>query len=206
MEELARQHDLTVDGLDRIPLDVWPGYRLPNIDLLQQFTLLLSGFGLYPAISENGKTVTIEEIPPIETAQLRIPFPGQPKAAVEALAPQFKQLSIKRYSQGLIVAGPVTEMVKLQASLVARQTAIVSQETKKDFTVTASRGQILATMAQQLDLKMVLQPGARPPLEQQVTIRLAGVSEQDVIQKVLEGTGLTFELTGEQLKILLKQR
>jgi len=201
LEDLARRYDVSVKGLDKLPLDVWPGWRLPKTDLLQQFTLLLSGFGLYPSISADGKTVMIEAIPAIETAQLRMPFSDRPRAAAEALGPQFEQLSIKPYSQGLIVEGPIDEMVRLQAELVARQTAVVGEKTKKDFTVTASRGQILATMASQLGVKMVLQTGTRPQLESQVTLRLMEATEKEVIQKALEGTGLTFQLTDDQLKI-----
>ncbi len=114
----------------------------------------------------------------------------------------FKDLSIKAYSQGVWVEGPITEIVKFQTKLVGMQQAIVGKESKKEFSVTASRGQILATMANQLGVKMVLEVGIRPKLEQQVTITMSGVSEEDVIQEVLEGTDLTYQLTAEQLKII----
>ncbi|MDG2184647.1 MAG: hypothetical protein P8K79_03140 [Mariniblastus sp.] len=202
VEKLAEQYELSLEGLEKIPHDVWPGYRFPKMDLLQKFTILLSGFGLCPSISENGKTMTIEDIPAIESAKLRIPFTEQPRTAANALAPMFKDLSIKAYSQGVWVEGPITEIVKFQKKLVGMQKAIIGKESKKDFSVTASRGQILATMANQLGVKMVLEAGIRPKLEQQATITMSGVSEEDVIREVLEGTDLTYQLTAEQLKII----
>lgn len=202
VETLAAQYEVSLEGLEKIPLDVWPAYRFPKMDLLQKFTILLSGFGLCPSISENGKTMVIENIPAIESAKIRIPFTEQPRTAANALTPLFKELSINAYSQGVWVEGPIAEIVKFQAQLVDRQTAIVGKETKKDFTVTASRGQILATMAHQLGVKMVLEKGIRSKLEQQVTITMSGVSEEDVIRKLLEGTELTYQLTTEQLNII----
>ena len=201
VEKLAEQYEVSLEGLEKIPLDVWPAYRFPKMNLLQKFTILLSGFGLCPSISENGKTMIIEDIPAIESARVEIAT-EQAGAESRTLSPLFKKLSIKGYSKSLWVEGPIEEIVKFQAQLVDRQTAIVGKETKKDFTVTASRGQILATMAHQLGVKMVLEKGIRSKLEPQVTLRMSDVSEEDVIREVLEGTDLTYQLTTEQLNII----
>ena len=204
IEQLAEQHGISVIGLDLIPLDIWPAYRLPPLDLLEKFTLLLSGFGLAPAISADGTVVTVKKTPDFATARIQIPIAEGPKPVAKALAKQFKNLSIKAYSQGLIVEGPVTEITALTAQVVRIQTPIVGTETKKDFSVTASRGNILATMAQQLGTQFTFAAGDRPTLEQQVTIKMTGVTEEDIIQKVLEGTPLTYQLTDKELIIIGK--
>lgn len=198
--KLAEQYEVSLEGLEKIPLDVWPAYRFPKMDLLQKFTILLSGFGLCPSISDDGKAMIIEDIPAIESAEIKIAT-EQAKAVADTLSPLFKELSIRGSSQSLWVEGPTEAIVKFQEELVGRQNAIVGQESKKDFSVTASRGRILATMAHQLGVKLVVDTGTRSRLEQQVTLNMSGVSEEDVIRKVLEGTELTYQLTSEHLKI-----
>ena len=81
------------------------------------------------------------------------------------------------------------------------QNPIIGTESKKDFSVTASRGNILATMAQQLGTRFTFTASHRPTLEQQVTIKMTDVTEEDIIQKVLEGTPLTYQLTDKELII-----
>ncbi len=204
LKQLAEQHELSFEGIDQIPLDVWPGYELPKINLLQKVTLLLSGFGSYPEISDDGKTIRIVKLPNIDSAKIRILCNSQPKLAAKTLVPLFKDLSIRPYSQGLFVEGPAEDIVRLQAKLVELQTVVVGDQNKKELSVTASRGQILATMAQQLGVKMVFETKVRPKLEEQVSLQMSDANEEDVIQQALQGTGLTYQLDDEQLKIYPK--
>ena len=201
LEQLAKQHEISVIGLDLLPLDVWPGYRLPPLDLLQQCTLLLSGFGLSPEISTDGTVLTVKETPAFARARIQIPIADRPKPVAKAMARKFKNLSIKAYSGGLIVEGPIAEVTALTANVVEMQNPIIGTESKKDFSVTASRGNILATMAQQLGTRFTFTASHRPTLEQQVTIKMTDVTEEDIIQKVLEGTPLTYQLTDKELII-----
>jgi hypothetical protein len=63
LAQLARQNGLTLEGMDRVPHDLWAAADLPPLSLLERLTLVAAQFDLTFALSADGRTVTLLPIP-----------------------------------------------------------------------------------------------------------------------------------------------
>ena len=59
LTDLARQNGLTLEGLDRVPHDLWAAADLPPLSLVERLTLVANQFDLTFALSADGRTVTL---------------------------------------------------------------------------------------------------------------------------------------------------
>ena len=59
IEKMAVESGIEVDGLERIPHDLWPAVRLPALTLADRLTLVLFGFDLTYAVSADGLRLEI---------------------------------------------------------------------------------------------------------------------------------------------------
>jgi hypothetical protein len=63
LAHLAQQNGLTLDGLNRVPHDLWAAADLPPLTLVDRLTLVAAQFDLTFSLSADGRTVTLLPIP-----------------------------------------------------------------------------------------------------------------------------------------------
>ena len=148
----------------------------------------------------------IVEFPSISSGELTIKDVAELKPNIKKYRTQFPSLSISFRGKRLVAKGPAMDLAAFKTELVNAQRSITDDNATKTFTLTttASRGNILATIAAQTNhvLKFDRTNGAiQKSLRAQIEIRVVNASFDELIAETLKGTNLKSELSGGQLEI-----
>lgn len=63
LRQLARRSRIEIDGLERVPHDLWAAADLPPLSLIDRLTLIVAQFDLTFKISPDGRRVTLVPLP-----------------------------------------------------------------------------------------------------------------------------------------------
>ena len=206
LEQLADQNGFTIKNLEAIPHDTWAGFDLPATSLDNRVAILLVGFGKWLERSADGTEIVIVDFPSISSGELTIKDVAELKPNIKKYRTQFPSLSISFRGKRLVAKGPAMDLAAFKTELVNAQRSITDDNATKTFTLTttASRGNILATIAAQTNhvLKFDRTNGAiQKSLQAQIEIRVVNASFDELIAETLKGTNLKSELSGGQLEI-----
>ncbi len=204
LAQLLDEHQLTLEGIDQIPHDLWPEVQLPPMSVLERLILILAGFDRTVDWDEQGQLRIVElpdhvAISKSYPAQQLEPFGDQltrwmPEAVIrrtstrvhiETTWENHRQLDRMIRNGG---RGPETPAGRAVYSLTPREAPV---------------GAILREIAKQTGLRLVVDPAAADQLETRVSFSVKDVDLDTLLQKTLHDAGLTFERDDSELRILL---
>lgn len=210
VEQIATQCGMNVEGLERVPHDLWAAASLPPSGFAERLTLVLAGFQLSFQFSADAKSVRLVSIP--EEVSLQRLYKVSPTASgvVTKLRKSFPDAQFRREGQSLAVVGSAEDhaMIRnlLAGKAVRRKTVVASQNHEqkiKRFNVERKPlGVVLTYLADQLKLELTVEPTAKAMLEQNVTFTVEDATIEELFAEMLKPTGLTFRLEGKRLTVL----
>ncbi len=202
---LAEKGDVTIIGIDQIPLDVWQAFELPKRPTIECIALCCYGFDLWPSVDAAG-AISIQSL--ILPSEIRRIFPKikQNMKAVEELATQFPAAKISDSPNGLELEGSLEAIAEMERRLAFKSAAKQLESAEKRYSISteASRGNLLATMASQLTLELEYSPEAGTVLNEVIKIEFQDEPMPKILSQIMEGTGWAAELDGKKLKIRRK--
>lgn len=211
LENLAKDNQFKISGLDEIPHDVWRGFELPPLTLAEQVQLLLVGFGKTFRRNADGTEVTLVDIEFPDRVSHEVPFAENLSSAnyesvMAQLKSRYTSLSAKRKGKKAFVEGPVDEVLGFQAAMVGLQKADKSKPTARTkdvytLNVTASRLSILNNVAQQDGLKLAVLAQHKSLLDERIDVAVDSVSLPELLAAVLKGSGLQASVSGGRLDV-----
>lgn len=72
LEKIAQDAGITLEGLDKIPHDLWAACELPSLGAMERVTLVAGQFGMTIELADGGKSARLVPIPE-STARVRLP-------------------------------------------------------------------------------------------------------------------------------------
>ena len=215
VRSLAEEGQLQVEGLDRIPRDLWAAADLPPLSLLDRLTVIALQFDLTFAISSDG--VVIRFIPlPDEIAVVRR-YPGGAQAAevAEKMARLAPASRVRVVGDEVYVKGTVEEHDRLSASRKPSRggpAADAPKETRIErLTVeNVPVGAVLKQMASQLDLELKYDHAALgragASLNTLISVQVERISLDDLLKEVTDAAGLSYHREGRLVEIRPKDQ
>ena len=201
LESLGRDNRFAIEGIDQIPYDLWHGFSLPPTTLYTRVQLVLAGFDKTFKISNDGRTITIIDLPTIDSATRRFAV-SKRISDDDVVEKAFPTLEIKFGGKSVVGKGSPLQLAKLKAALVRRvQVAALDQDEVYTLKNEASRLTILKTIAADGRLELVLENIEEADLAKLIQIDVVKVSRDELIFKTLEGTGLNGVVQESQLII-----
>lgn len=203
--ELAEEANVKIDGIDKIPHDLWPQTKLPPLRWTDRMTLVLAGFGFTFRLAEQGEVVQLVRLPAPEF-MVRTYTAALSSQAWERLGQQFPEAEIQRLADGIQFRGTRVEHTRLQEFL-SQQAAPRDARPPRGNTVHSLRvdrqpvGAILKTMEAQLDLRVELEAAVREKLHTRVSFDLKNVAIEKLLEATLTPASLTFERHGNVIRI-----
>lgn len=225
LAQLAQEAGLELQGLDRVPHDLWPAVELPPLTVADRLTLLANEFDLTFRIEPSG---TQAEMTPIDAAPVVVrsyPAGPDPERTVHrwtALAPAAE---ITTSGGQLLVRARVEDHELLRQPASAASSATPSLSTASGRASTPPSGQpdpdrvrvsrlelkelplrtVIPGLARQLGLRVEMDDAAIEKagvsLDQAVSIDLSDATIDDVWRAALEPAGLKFKRSGRVIAI-----
>jgi hypothetical protein len=207
VEQLATNLGIQVVGVEQLPHDLWPEVDLPPLTFVQRMSLVLAGFHLTFRYSPDGSAIRLEPMPksPRLTRSYRLPS-GQ--GSLSGLVRRFPNARIEMQSGKVTVIGTVEEHEAIERTLEGRSERPASTqrpvvgETVYNGTIKATVAAITSKLAKDLDLQVEFDPRTTEKLDHVVSYEAKGASLKVLLDAVFSQAGLSYELTGNTLRVL----
>ena len=214
LQRLADENRLTLQGLDRVPHDLWAGADLPPLSLVERLTLIAIQFDLTFEVSPDGQTVRLVPMPD-EVALVRS-YPGgsNPQATAKNYAEHLPGTEIKVAGRQVYVKGLLEDHERITtlgrpSRRPVRQPAGGMGKiriSKMSFT-NVPVGKVFEFLAQhpklkldfRIDHKALDQAGIS--LEQRVSVDVKNVSVDELLREVIKNCSLKYVLRGRVVEI-----
>jgi len=209
LDELAREADVTFEGSERVPHDLWPALDLPALPWTDRATLVLAGFGLTFACADDGHTVQLVPLP--EQTLIARDYPATLSSSqVEAVQSQFPQATIDARGQRVVLEGTREEHERLERLLqshAARRPSSSRSAGKTVFTLKVT-GQpveaVLETLARQLGVTFAYDAGVEERLGTRVSFDVHEVPLPALLDATLTPAGLSHRQQGEVIVVSIQ--
>lgn len=206
VQEVAGDAGLAIEGLDRIPHDLWVDQSWPSLPLLDQCCLLLAGFDLTIAVSPSNFQGAIVDLPERITFEKVHRLPRNATLDVDTLKDRIPGIEAKLEGTRLVVVGSARDQDMITDLLAGRRVRTPrNQATEKRYTIrdtTTEAGNVVATVASQLDLAIQYEGNAAEKLAQRITVNVRDVTLDELMRETLAPLGLTYRINDEAITIL----
>lgn len=191
--------------LESIPHDLWRESSFPPSSTATMLTLLLAGFDKSFEADSNLKSLAIVDIPEREIVTRSYKYEGKTKPLVTEIANAYPDIDIDTsIKKTLTVSGPADDLLGIHRMVVHDQIAEVADLSQQLFTIQTAekRGSILASIANQLQRKLVYTQDQTEKLSERIELDLANASVDQLIRETLKGSGFGYRITDDQLEII----
>jgi hypothetical protein len=215
--ELAEEAEVALDGLDRVPHDLWPAADLPPLSWTDRLTLIANEFDLAFELADDGRRVRLTEIDgPVAITRS---YPGGREAA--RLAERYQRLApaaqVEVVGGKVTVTGFVEDHERLANLGQGGSNPTTSGKTppkpprhgKEVYSLTVE-GQPVAAVLEALgeqagfelrvDRPALKQAGLT--LDRRVTFSVSEVSLDELLRAALEPAGLAFRREGKTVHVV----
>lgn len=210
LTELAREAQVTVEGLTDIPHDLWPAMELPPLTFAERLTLILAGFDRTFELDPRGDRLRLIGVPDSVQLDRTYPWSGEGGISLAGLQQSIPNAAVRREGSRVRIQGRAEDH-QLAAELLGKvhraQTPGGRVRTKGEartvYTMQgpALLGTVLKTLQVQTRLRVNVDPSIQEELYRRVMFQVKNVSLEELLAAVLKDTGLRFELTDEEIRI-----
>lgn len=217
--QIAKRYELTVEGLDRVPLDMWAGAVLPEPSAAEQLTLVLVQFDLTFEWQSDGRGIRIVPLPEVVALE-RAYAVGRARA--EVLAQHGREaiagLEAEADGESVRVRGTLEQHERLAELLRAGSSSAAVRGTspRRKHRTTPQRlfslrvrGASIAAVLHVLETEHGFAvfvdkaplAAAEASLSTPVDLDVSRVTIDDLLTKLLSNTGFTYRVEGQRIHI-----
>lgn len=214
---LASECHVAIQGIDRIPHDLWAGADLPPQNFTDRLTLVAAQFDLTFSIDPTGDSVSLVEMP--ETVEishsypLYVPIVGGDEGLVVSMSKALPEAHIRLSGGRLLVRGRAEDQDFVEAKLsgrLAKKTTVTKGDKRYTLSVVSMAvGDLIKTLGKKLDLDVQVNDAAIQAaglsLKTEVKVDVKEVPEDDLLRAVLDPAGLTFDRKGRSITVRPKK-
>jgi hypothetical protein len=208
-KKIVADNELNSRNILALPHDLWPGGSLPPTTLTFRLLLLATGFGRHLLVEPDGVDY---RFPPHQSlGNLKQTYPvDSPQKQIQVVKSMIKSAGVRTRGRAIEVNGPPAAHYRVRRYLAIRDGKSNSGGGEKvvSLKTESAIGSILDSIAKNLNVELAVADPNRDEiiarLSQKIKIDVEGLTYPQLIEKVLADTGLKFELTDSQLKILRK--
>lgn len=207
--QLAREAEVEIVGIERIPHDLWPEGDLPPLSWVERLSLLAAQFDLTFRISGAGRRVELVDLPQ-RVLLSRTYLGGRDAAALAARwARALPEAKITVKGTQIRVDAPLEghELVesRLRATPTRRTRVTAGREVYQLSVENAALDQVVAQLARQLKLEIRWDEAAIADagiaVDQLISVKVADADLDELLAAVFAGTGLSTHRDGRAIVI-----
>lgn len=194
----------TIEDLDGLPHDLWPAADLPPLSVAERLTLILAGFDRTFSIDAERRTIRLVPLPENPQLEKQYVVNGEPARVASELARNFPDTKIQRSGNKLQVTGIAENQDAIRRLLQGEKIRRPKGPPEVRYQLEVKNqplGAVLRKIEMQAKLQMSTDEFANVKLRELVTFKVENATLEQLLQAALQGTGLTFQLNGNQLRI-----
>ena len=203
LQAIGQQHGVELYSDDQVAHDLWNEFSSPPIPLALQAILLTSGFGKTIVVSKTGQKLKIVDYPKVDECSWRVEHLEDARAVIREIKSDHTEIEMQAVTRRRSELSGKTDVLYLAiVALIGEQSALQGRgPVTFSLELRSTRGSALATMAQQLNVEFDYQPDAAEALAEFVELNFKDATAEEIIQGVVAGSGLSYQLDSKQLKI-----
>ena len=217
LQQVADKFQIEIDGLDKLPHDLWAGASLPQMTATEALALLLLPFDATFEFVADRAAIRIVAMPAQVVVERTYSIPANSAVTVEAAREQFTDAEIESSGAKLIVRGTVEQHDEIAAWLKpGGRKPVKPVETKplskRRFTLqqrNVAVSDVLQTFTN-FGLKIAFDPkefaDAMISLDQKIDIDVQEVSAEKLFRDHLEPLGIEVTIDGEIVRLKPKPK
>ncbi len=201
----AQDRGVHLQGIDRIPHDLWSEQQLPPMDLLHQLTIVLAGFDLHVAFEVDGRARLLP-IPDRVAIERSYRLNEQQWSRWLAWRLEFPEMAARRVGNTLILSARVEQHDQLANGLqpTSPPRPVPGSPPRQRFTLTVRnqrRDHVVESLARQLRLDLEWLDVSDADKSQRVSLDVENVPLETLLQSAIGNDGLVYRLDGSRLVI-----
>lgn len=206
-QDIAKAAGATISNPETIPHDVWAAWSGPALAHADRLTLVLAGFDLTFALSDDGTEVTIIPAPNELTFERTYDVTGTPSAVSGELKRLLPDVKVQASGSKAVRVTATAEQHAQVADLIAGKrttTKRVVVPGKKEYSLNAKNqliGAMVQALAKERGLKVQASESIIDKLKQHGTVEFEKVSFEVALKKVLDPVGIKYKLTETTLEL-----
>lgn len=208
LQALAQSSGIKITNIERVHHDLWPAVSVPPLTPTKQVALISVGYGSWPVLDEyrtNALKFENWNPPSRGTIQYRRSANDRVRNSElrRLLRKEFAGIKFSVSDKLVKMTGDTDQMYAAKAFLVRRNkfSPPPSRDIRFTLKTSATRFQLLKTIAKQTGRKLTYDASIKRSLDQQITIECQQVDLERLIEKTLDGSVLAFELTKSEIKL-----
>lgn len=208
VDRLATEVGLTVDGIEQVPHDLWPEIDLPPMTFIERMQLVLAGFHMTFECSPDGSTIRLVPMPETAALERTYPLRGRRADVTAVLSSRFPNARITSEAGKITVIGTVEDHEAIKRLIDGRTerpkpaNSPAEGETVYTLKIEGPVGKIASGLAAKLGLQIEVDQRATPKLSELITLDVKEVSMEELLEALLSPAGLSYELTGDRLRVI----
>ena len=209
---LAKEARVEIEGLSRVPHDLWAANRLPSLPWCDRMTLLLIQFGLTFQVAEEGRSISITPIPATIGVTRNYSGGTQARTRAKKLEVEFPIAKISLEGEKIVVIGRMEDQEAIAEMLARRKTQSTTVTAGQNVYKLNIEGLPLEKVLSQLSVMLKLElkydreaiQATGISLNQLITFRVENDSLDDLLTAALKETGLKFERQDKVVTITVR--
>lgn len=200
----------TLEDLEmEIPHDLWPEARLPPLTVAERLTLILASFDRTFEIDANRRVIRLVPLPETPLLEKQYVANGEPARIASELARNFPDAKIQRNGNKLLITGIAEDHDSIRRLLQGEKIRRPTGPPEVRYRLEVKNqplGAVLRKIEMQAKLQMSTDEFAQVKLRDLVSFKVENATLEQLLQAALQGTGLTFQLNGNQLRITKSEK
>lgn len=209
LDEIAKRYKLTIDGLDRIPHDLWAGGTLPNANSAEALSIVLIQFDLTFIWTDRGAGVRLVPVPEAVTIERTYTPRGLTAAVAAARWPEeIEGLAVEVSGTKVVVRGTaeqhaaVEDLLRPGSRKTTAKTATPGDLKRRLFTMRTERAPARAILAELEKGGITIRYNADElkkagiDLDTLVNLDLKKASAEELFTKLCEPLGCRYAIEG----------
>ncbi len=212
VENLAREGELRVVGLERLPHDLWAAADLPPLSLVDRLTLIAVQFDLTFAIAPDGDAIALVPLPPDLGLVRSYPGGSRPQQVADEFASRAPGARIKVVGEKVYVKALLEDHERLSGSKrpappTQRPRPAPGGETRIERLRLADVpvGAVLERVCRDLNLQLAVDgaslEAAGASLAQRVSVHVEDVTVDELLEAIVRDTPLRVQRQGRTVEV-----
>ena len=198
LHRLSRELRIPIEGIEKIPHDLWPGVELPPMTGVDRLLLITAGFDKTFQLIDKGSKIQIVRMPSRVSLTKLYRLPSHSNLVIQRLRDRFPDARFDVDGHRLVVDGSWTVHCHVRETLFGMGRPLPTQlerdRTVYDLKVVATVHDLLKIASQERALELIIDTTAAQKVRERVDVEVRRATFNELLRAILDPVKLNFRI------------